>query len=92
MHDGAVGLNIKNERVCALAKQAAAEFDMSQTSVIEKALEEYLARHSAEQEKAARLARARRTLDEIHGMLTDEDVAEMKAFQEDMYDEMGLPK
>lgn len=87
-----MGLNIKNERVCALAKQAADEFDMTQTSVIERALEEYLAAHAAEQRRATRRARMESTLTQMRALLTEQDLAEMQAFHEGLYDEAGLPR
>ncbi len=85
-----MGLNIKNERVHALARDAAQRTGLSQTSVIEEALVQYLQRlDSARREDRARV-------DEILAMfdarLTDDDRAEMRAFMEDMYDEDGLPR
>ena len=38
-----MGLNIKNERVCRLAREAAARTGQTQTGAIESALENYLA-------------------------------------------------
>ena len=42
-----MALNIKNERVCRLAKEAAERTGRSQVSVLEAALEDYLAKVSA---------------------------------------------
>jgi antitoxin VapB len=86
-----MSLNIKNERVHQLARDAAQRTGLSQTSVIEAALLEYLRRLDDEQ------GAKRRRVDEILAIfdarLTDEDRAEMKAFMNDMYDdETGLPR
>lgn len=85
-----MSLNIKNERVCALAKQAATATGQSQTSVIERALEELLERHRAE---ASQEERARR-IDEIVADLQRAwaDTGGAKVFTtDDLYDENGLP-
>ena len=51
-----MSLNIKNERVCRLAKQAAALTGQTQVSVLEQALEAFLAEHG----RAAREGRLAR--------------------------------
>lgn len=86
-----MSLNIKNERVHQLARDAAQRTGLSQTSVIEEALLQYLRRLDDEQQTK------RRRVDEILAIfdarLTDEDRAEMKASMNDMYDdETGLPR
>lgn len=86
-----MSLNIKNERVHQLARDAAQRTGMSQTSVIEEALVQFLRRLDDEQDAK------RRRVDEILAVfdarLTDQDRAEMKAFMDDMYDdETGLPQ
>ena len=86
-----MSLNIKNERVHQLARDAAQRTGLSQTSVIEAALSQYLRGLDDEQESK------RRRVDEILAVfdarLTDEDRAEMHAFMNDMYDdETGLPR
>lgn len=83
-----MALNIKNERVHALAREAAQLTGKTQTSAIEQALEELLARHSAEQGKAERHARVRRRLAEIHRLIGDEPLMD----HDELYDkETGLP-
>ncbi|QIM20602.1 type II toxin-antitoxin system VapB family antitoxin [Phycicoccus sp. HDW14] len=84
-----MSLNIKNERVHALARAAAARTGRSQTSVIEDALEQYLAAlDRPEQEEAWR-----QSLDDIlariDARLTDEDRRALTT--DDLYDENGLP-
>lgn len=54
-----MGLNIKNERVCALAKQAAQLTGKNQTSVIEEALEKLIADHEAAEAERERERRNR---------------------------------
>lgn len=85
-----MGLNIKNEHVCELAKQAAATTGRTQTGVIEVALEEFLARHRA---KVTRDERDHR-IDEIISDLQRrwKMTNTPKALTtDDLYDENGLP-
>lgn len=86
-----MSLNIKNERVHQLVRDAAQRTGLSQTSVIEEALKRYL-RDLDEQQSATR-----RRVDEILAVfdarLTDQDRAEMTQMMDDMYDdETGLPR
>lgn len=86
-----MSLNIKNERVHQLVRDAAQRTGLSQTSVIEEALKRYL-RDLDEQQSATR-----RRVDEILAVfdarLTDRDRAEMTKMMDDMYDdETGLPR
>ncbi len=83
-----MALNIKNERVCRLAKQAAAVSGLSQTSVLEKALEAYLAEHEAA--TARRDAEAEVLLKRMQAAIRRGDVVRTV---EDLYDEAtGLPR
>ena len=86
-----MSLNIKNERVHALAREAARLTGQSQTSVIERALEELLARESRESEREERRRQIEELLSEMHARVTDEDRARARQIMEDMYDENGLP-
>ena len=86
-----MGLNIKNERVHQLARRAAQRTGLSQTSVIEAALLEYLRR--LDDEQGAKQRRVDEILAIFDARLTDEDREEMKAFMNNMYDdETGLPR
>lgn len=81
-----MGLNIKNERVCELAREAAERSGLSQTAAIEQALSAYL----RELTKDERRARIDFILSDIDARLTDED---RKALTTDwLYDENGLYK
>ena len=86
-----MGLNIKNERVHQLVREAAQRTGLSQTGVIEEALNHYL--RDLDEERSA----ARRRVDEILAVfdarLSDQDRAEMTELMEDLYaDETGLPR
>ena len=85
-----MGLNIKNERVCALAKEAAERFGMSQTSVIEEALRRMLteAKRPTPRQK---MDVVYRILGEIDAVLTDDDREAMRRDMEELYDDQGLP-
>lgn len=83
-----VGLNIKNEHVHDLVRQAAERTGLSQTSVVERAIEQLLA--SLDDDKEARRRSVDAILAEIRvqmrkpgpPLLTDDD----------LYDENGLPR
>ena len=81
-----MGLNIKNERVCALARRAAELTGKTQTSAIEEALQRLIDQH----EKEVRWAEAERLLKEIHEGLPPD--VRGKHFSTDfLYDDDGLP-
>ena len=86
-----MSLNIKNERVCRLAKEAARVSGLSQTSVLEKALEAFLADHDAAGAARARRARVDRLLAEIDARMTDEHRAAIQRNLDELYDDHGLP-
>ncbi len=86
-----MALNIKNERVCRLAKQAAELTGQSQVSVLEQALEAFLEEHDAEAAAKARRARVDATLARIDALMTDEDRAAIQRNMDELYDDDGLP-
>jgi antitoxin VapB len=81
-----MSLNIKNERVHAMAREAARRTGLSQTSVVELALRELL-------DKVATDSDHEQDIDEILAVidthLTDDDRARLTT--DDLYDERGLP-
>lgn len=87
-----MSLNIKNERVHALAREAAHVLRTSQTSAIEEALVQLLARHRAatSPDLADRAQRVAAILADFDERLTDDDRAAMRR-HEDLYDDLGLP-
>lgn len=86
-----MSLNIKNERVHALARQVAQRTGATQTSAIEEALERRLADLDSRDQEAARRRRLLRLMDEIETETTDEQRASTRAIQDEMYDGNGLP-
>ena len=86
---GAMGMNIKNQRVHDLAREAAGRSGLTQTSVIEQALTLYLADHTAATDPEGRTARVHAILDDLDRRLTDEHRALLLA--DDLYDDAGLP-
>ena len=82
-----MSLNIKNERVHALARTAAARTGRSQTSAIEEALRLYLA--GLDEEGSGGRAEVDRLLAEFDARLTDADREALRTT--DLYDENGLP-
>lgn len=84
-----MSLNIKNDRVHHLAQEAARRTGSTQTSVIEKALAEFLERLNAAQQPTDRMAQVERILADVDRRLTDDDRARMTT--DDLYDERGLP-
>lgn len=87
-----VALNIKNERVCRLAKEAARVSGLTQTGVLEQALEAFLAQAQQERARQERLRRGRELIESWRGSVTDEDRERTRRFMEQMYDENGLPQ
>ncbi|WP_170853929.1 type II toxin-antitoxin system VapB family antitoxin [Microlunatus flavus] len=82
-----MSLNIKNEHVHDLVRQAAERTGLSQTSVVEEAISQLLRRLDAEQEERRR--RVDEILDDMRDLLTDEDRAALST--DFLYDENGLP-
>lgn len=83
-----MSLNIKNERVHELAREAARRTGLTQTSAIERALEQML--HDLDRD--VRRQRVDKLLKQIHGQLTDEDRAALSEGTDFLYnDETGLP-
>lgn len=87
-----MSLNIKNERVHALAREAAEVTGRSQTGAIELALERLLEEHRAEQRKLDKQQRGEALLEWIRANITDEDRQAIDRAVEEMYDEDGLPR
>ncbi len=92
-----MALNIKNDRVCALAKEAARRTGRTQVSVLEAALARYLDSlddvDSGESAVRAnrRFDEAQRIVEEFAATITDDDRAAVKRDMVEMYDEWGLP-
>lgn len=91
-----MAMNIKNEHVHALAREAARRTGRSQTSVMEEALEAFVRRldeadGALERERDRRHDRTREILAEVDALLTDEDRAAMCRAAGDLYDDRGLP-
>jgi antitoxin VapB len=84
-----MGLNIKNERVHQLAREAARRMGRSQTSVIEEALTRLLADLPADQTPPNRLARIDEIVADFDSRLSDAARAGLDT--EDLYDGRGLP-
>lgn len=84
-----MSLNIKKPRVHDLAREAALRTGLSQTSVIEVALEQYLETLTSPDEDATRRGRIDAILTDFDRSLTDEDREAIRSL--DLYDERGLP-
>lgn len=90
-----MALNIKNEHVHALAREASQRAGVSQTSVIETALERYLADLKADDssdERQQRTRRAKQLIHEIQASLTDDDRRDIRRAMDELYDVDGLPR
>ncbi|MDO5093295.1 MAG: type II toxin-antitoxin system VapB family antitoxin [Propionibacteriaceae bacterium] len=88
-----MALNIKNERVCLLARQAAQRAGTSQVEALEHALEDFLAKmpgpDNADERRARLLDSA---LEEFYTSLSEEDRSVIRLAANDMYDPDGLPR
>jgi len=78
-----MAMNIKNERVHALAREAASRTGRTQTSAIELALETLLADLDREETTSARLRR----VDQAQAL-----AAGLELDTEGLYDSSGLPR
>lgn len=89
-----MGLNIKNERVHELAREAARVTGASQTSAIEQALVALLREHGRDPDETRRTTRVERMLEMGARFRREERVpARGVATVEDLYDEVtGLPR
>ncbi|MFI7002860.1 type II toxin-antitoxin system VapB family antitoxin [Nocardia sp. NPDC050175] len=82
-----MGLNIKNEKVHALVREAAERTGMSQTSVVEEALKRMLKELDAEQH--TRLEDLRLIVADIHTIMRESGQPPLTT--DDLYDDEGLP-
>ncbi len=97
MYGVSVALNIKSERVHALARQAAQRTGLSQTSVVEQALLRYLeglpgAGEQASVRAETKFREARAIAVEFADTLSDRDRAAIRQQLDSMYDADGLPR
>jgi antitoxin VapB len=82
-----MGLNIKKQSVHELARAAATRTGLSQTSVIEEALQMYLAQLD---QPGERRDRVKQILESLDARWTDADRAALTS--DWLYDEQGLPR
>ncbi|WP_417564646.1 type II toxin-antitoxin system VapB family antitoxin [Microbacterium sp.] len=99
-----MSLNIKNERTHALVRELAGLTGMSQTSAVESAVRLRLEQLRAEaeasrpatkfsaEETVARRAEIERIIADFHAHTTTEQREALRRADDEMYDEMGLPR
>lgn len=85
-----MALNIKNQRVCELAREAADRFNTTQVEVIERALQELL--HSKEQRRSERHARVMAAVATLQACFTEEEREAIRNVDKEIYREDGLPR
>ncbi|WP_147918982.1 type II toxin-antitoxin system VapB family antitoxin [Ruania zhangjianzhongii] len=85
-----MSLNIKNERVHALAREAARRTGRTQTSAIEAALERYLDELPRDDGAASRGQRLDQLLADVQTRLRS--AGEPALDTEELYDRAGLPR
>jgi len=86
-----MGLNIKNERVCRLAREAAERTGQTQAGAIESALEHYLAGLLAAA-SPANTDQVATTFARLDAVMAAADREAIRTGLEDLYDEAtGLP-
>ncbi len=83
-----MGMNIKSDRVHALAREAARRTGSTQTSVVEQALTRLLADLDAGRDD--QLGRAHAIAADFERRLSDDDRRRLTS--PDLYDESGLPR
>ncbi|KIA65693.1 MULTISPECIES: type II toxin-antitoxin system VapB family antitoxin [Nocardia] len=86
-----MGLNIKNEKVHALVREAAERTGLTQTGVIEEALKRMLKELDAEREAARKTRRQRlwEIVSDIDARMTPQTRAVLTT--DDLYDDEGMP-
>ena len=84
-----MSLNIKNERVHRLAREAARRTGRTQTSVIEEALGRLIDELDRADRPARRATEVSRLLDDVDRRLSAEDRARLTT--DELYDQDGLP-
>ena len=87
-----MSLNIKNEHVHELAREAARRTGRSQTSVIELALEQLLESIPDSGAAARKRARMDAVLADIRAELTTDDRLALATAIDELYDADGLPR
>lgn len=85
-----MSLNIKNERTHALVRRLADRTGLSQTSVVEQAVQRWL--DELESEPTTRMARVDVIVRQIQVDLTDDERDALLRASDEMYDESGLPR
>lgn len=83
-------MNIKNETVHALAREAAERSGLSQTSVVEAALRQYLSGLPQPATAVSRADVVRQRVAEFNLALSDDDRRHMREAADGLYDEEGL--
>ncbi len=88
-----MAINIKNDRVCELIRRASELSGRSQVSVVEEALERYLADASSgpDADPGGPDPGVERILAQIDASLAPTDADAVRASLEDLYDDEGLP-
>lgn len=86
-------MNIKNERVQALAREAARRTGQTQTGALEAALTQYLDGLDGTDVRAdLTFERARQIAVDFAAQLSDADRAAIREGADNLYDETGLPR
>lgn len=86
-----MSLNIKNPRTHELVRELARRTGQSQTSAVEDAVARRLA-ELGHQTDDSPLRAAKRLVADFQADLTNEDRARIRAAQDELYDEAGLPR
>lgn len=90
-----MAMNIKSERVHALAREAAQRTGLSQTSVVEEALRRYLESLPSDEvslRAETKFREAQAVAVEFAATLSDNDRAAIREHLDTMYDDNGLPR
>lgn len=87
-----MSLNIKNPRVHALAREAAALEGTTQTGAIERALTRLIAEHAAKEALLTKRERVAHLEVWLAANITDADRVAIDKTVAEMYDEDGLPQ
>jgi hypothetical protein len=89
-----MSLNIKSERTVALVRELAARTGRSQTAAVEEAVSWRLAELDRDDDTRVEKKRtaAADVLRQLHRLLTDDEKRAIRRTQDDLYDDVGLPR
>lgn len=86
-----MSLNIKNEQTVALVRELARRMGLSQTSAVEEAVRAKLSEVEGGRSRDARRAKVNKLLSDLDQSITTRQRQRIRAEENELYDDHGLP-